>query len=185
MSHDEKRETSLGKNLFSGKVPLPQCTLAGPMFCLAFINSHNLPQGPCKTMYANDITCTIPVSCSTDESIQPAVEWGINWGREYRMTLNLDKTKAMLIKLSPYISVPTAFSPVQSFTEWKFLGVVIDRFLSFNSHVAYVEEKAQKQFFSLLQLKRISVATEKTSLFYIYLHIFAVIWPTVFLPSFN
>ena len=52
-------------------VDVPQGTLAGPMFWLAFINSYNPPQSQCTTMYADDITYTIPVSCSIDDNIQP------------------------------------------------------------------------------------------------------------------
>ena len=92
-----------------------------------------------------------------------SVQWGIDWSAEHKMTLNLDKTKAMLIKFSPNTSVPTVFSPVDIVTEWKFLGVIIDQYLSFNSHVAYVVQKAQKRYSSLLQLKRMSVETEKLS----------------------
>ena len=57
-------------------------------------------------MYPDDTTCIIPVSCSTDDNIQPAVEWSISWSKEHNMTLNLDKTKAMLIPKAP---VPTVF----------------------------------------------------------------------------
>ena len=83
------------------------------------------------------------------------------------MTLNLDKTKAMLIEFSPDTSVPTVFSPVDIVTEWRFLGVIIDQYPSFNSHVAYVVQKAQKRHSSLLQLKRMSVERENLSMFYI------------------
>ena len=91
-------------------VGLPQGTLAGPMFWLAFVNSYNPPQSQCNTMYADDNACTIQVSCSIDNNIQPVVQWGIDCSAEHKMTLNLDKTKAMLIKFSPNTSVPTMFS---------------------------------------------------------------------------
>ena len=55
-------------------VGVPQGTLAGPMFWLAFTNSYNPPLSQCNTMDADDITCTIPVSCSIDDYIQPVVE---------------------------------------------------------------------------------------------------------------
>ena len=128
------------------------------MFWLAFINSNNPPLSQCITMYADDSTCAIPVSCSIDDNIQPVVEWGIDWSADHNMTLNLDKTKAMLIKFSPNTSAPSVFSPVNIVTEWKSLGVIIDQYLSFSSRVAY---------FSRLQLRRMSVAPEKLSMFYI------------------
>ena len=65
-----------------------------------------------------------------------------------------------------HISTNSVFSG-RHVTDWKFLGVIIDQYLSFNSHVAFVVQKAQKRYFSLLRLKRMSVATEKLSMFYI------------------
>ena len=116
------------------------------MFWLAFVNSINPQQSQCNTLYAHDITCTIQVSCSIDDNIQPVVQWGIDWSAEHKMTLNLDKTKAMLIKLNPNTSVPTVFSPVDIVTEWEFLRVIIDQYLSFNSHVTCVVQKVQKRY---------------------------------------
>ena len=63
---------------------------------------------------------------------------------------------------SRYISSNSVF-PVDIVTEWRFLGVIIDQYLSFNSHVAYVVQKAQKCYSILLRLKRMSVETEKLS----------------------
>ena len=85
----------------------------------------------------------------------------------------------MLIKFSPNTSVPTVLSPVDIVTEWKFLGVIIDQYLSFNSMLC---KKAQKRHFSRLQLKRMSVATKKLSMFYI-AHIHSILtycMPAVF-----
>ena len=108
------------------------------------VNSYNPPQSQ-PGMYPDDSKCTIPVSCPTDGNIQPAVEWGINWSKEHKMTLNLDETKAML---NPNTLVPTVFPQYNYFvTEWKFLGVVIDQLLNFNYHVAYVVKRAQKTIF--------------------------------------
>ena len=48
---------------------------------------------------------------------------------------------------SKYISTNSVF-PVDIVTELKFLGVIIDQYLSFNSHVTCVVQKAQKRYFS-------------------------------------
>ena len=78
-------------------------------------------------MYADDITCTIQVSYSIDDNLQPVVQCSA----EHKMTLNLDKTKAMLIKFSPNTSVPTVFSPVDIVTEWKYVGLIVNQYLKF------------------------------------------------------
>ena len=71
------------------------------------------------------------------------------------MNLNLDKTKAMLLTVGENSSAPTVFSPVEIEDQRKFLGVIIDKYLSFSQHVEFVTEKVQKRIFRLLQLKRL------------------------------
>ena len=43
----------------------------------------------------------------------------------------------------------------------------IDKHRSFNPHIDYITTKAEKRFFSLVQLKKLGVSQDKLSLFYI------------------
>ena len=63
----------------------------------------------------------------------------------------------MILTLGPNSKPPTVFSPVEIVDKWKFLGVIIDQYLNFSEHISYVLEKAQKKFYTLIQLKRMSV----------------------------
>ena len=85
-------------------------------------------------MYADDITCSTPVYCSTDDKFQEIIHWGIQWSNDQLMTLNLEKTKGMILTLGPNSKPPTVFSPVEIVDKWKFLGVIIDQYLNFNEH---------------------------------------------------
>ena len=87
------------------------------------------------------------------------------------MKLNLEKTKAML---SPN-PVLTFFPQFKLQQNGSFIRIVINQFLSFNSLVAYVVEKAQKRYFSPLQLKKeCRLHLQQTSGAYFILHIFAL-----------
>ena len=83
------------------------------------------------------------------------------------MKLNLDKTKAMMMTLHPNCRPPHLTFPLEVVDQFKFLGVYIDKHLSFNPHIEYVTTKAKKRFFSLVQLKKLGVSQDKLSLFYI------------------
>ena len=83
------------------------------------------------------------------------------------MTLNLTKTKAMMLTLSANSKPPHITSPLDIVESWKFLGVFIDRNLTFNDHIDYVTSKAKQRFYWLLQLKRLSVSTDKLTRFYL------------------
>ena len=159
------------KNQVSSYIPagvgVPQGTLSGPMFWLAFVNSYT-PPGSVVTMYADDITCSAAISNAEDSCIQAVVEWGLSWCAEHSMTLNLSKTKAMFLTLGPNSKTPpcTLSSPVEIVNSWKFLGVFIDKFLNFEEHTNYITNKAKTRFYALLQLKRMGIAQEKLCLFY-------------------
>ena len=123
-------------------VGVPQGTLAGPLFWLAFVNSYTPPINSCNTMYADNITCSIPIVCSVNDQIQDIIDWGLQWSRDFKMNLNLDKINAIFLTLGANSNAPTVFSPVQIVDQWKFLGISIDKYLSFSQHVEYVTEKA-------------------------------------------
>jgi hypothetical protein len=99
--------------------------------------------------------------------ILPIIKWGQEWCTDNGMTLNTAKTKTMLLKLSPNSRVPTVLSPVELVNSYKFLGVYIDEFLSFNVHVDYVIRKANKRLYGLIQLKRLGICCTKLCMFYI------------------
>lgn len=148
------------------KVGVPQGTLAGPMFWLAFINSYNPPTCSTVTVYADDVTCSSPISSSNDSQLRCTIDWGLEWCSEHSMTLNLNKTKAMILRRKPNSIPPVIESPVEIVSSWKFLGVFIDQNLNFHDHINYVTAKAHKRFYCLLQLKRVGVSHDKLCLFY-------------------
>ena len=137
----------------------------GTLFWLAFINSYT-PDADI-TMYADDITCSNPLSTSCDSKLQATIDWGLQWSSSNSMKLNLDKTKAMMMTLHPNCRPPHLTFPLEVVDQFKFLGVYIDKHLSFNPHIEYVTTKAKKRFFSLVQLKKLGVSQDKLSLFYI------------------
>ena len=76
----------------------------GTLFWLAFINSYT-PDADI-TMYADDITCSNPLSTSCDLKLQATINWGLQWSSSNSMKLNLDKTKAMMMTLHPNCRPP-------------------------------------------------------------------------------
>ena len=116
------------------------------MFWSAFINSYSPPSANCLTMYADNVTCSTTIACSTDDYLQPMVDWGILRSSAHKMTINLDKTKSMMLTLGWKSKPPTVFSPVEMVTSWKFLGVIIDQYFNFHTHIGYVLDKAKRSF---------------------------------------
>ena len=116
-------------------------------------------------MYADDVTCSRPIKSASDSLLNQTVEWGLQWCQENSMTLNMSKTKGMLVTLSTNSRAPQLQTELDLVDNYKFLGVYVDNILSFNKHVDYVIDKASKRFYALLQLKRLGVSTEKLAFF--------------------
>ena len=160
------RVNSSTSGFVESQVGVPQGTIVGPLFWLAFINSYK-PDSVDLTMYADDVTCSHPIKSASDSLLNQTVEWGLQWCQENSMTLNMTKTKGMLVTLSTNSRAPQLQTELDLVDNYKFLGVYVDNILSFNKHVDYVIDKASKRFYALLQLKRLGVSTEKLALFYV------------------
>ena len=52
----------------TSSVGVPQGTILGPLFWLAFINSYK-PNDVVITLYADDVTCSNPIATSCDSKI--------------------------------------------------------------------------------------------------------------------
>ena len=80
------------------------------------------------------------------------------------MSLNASKTKSINISICFNISStePLAIknTKIEDVSEFKLLGVTVDRHLSFATHVENVFQKSRSKLHALLVLKRHGVSTE-------------------------
>lgn len=154
-------------------VGVPQGTLCGPWFWLAFSNSFNSPSSTIR--YADDTTCYWPVSKTDTKHLdisQNVADYSTNWSDINGMKLNPQKTKMMMIATQPekYTakSSPTIDDqPIDNVSEMKFLGITIDNKLNFKAHLRTIISKANQRQHLLLKLKRNGITTEKLRLFYL------------------
>jgi hypothetical protein len=145
------------------QVGVPQGTICGPLFWLAFIDSYQ-PKHTSLTAYADDITCYWSNTPLDMQGMEDRIVYGQRWCKENHMKLNLSKTKAMCLKVKQ--GETTQSAAVGIVDSIKFLGVMIDSRLKFNNHIEYVISKSNKRFYALLQLKRLGVDTDKLKSFY-------------------
>ena len=103
--------------------------------------------------------------------LQPAINAIHNWSHNTDMMLNTAKTKTMNISSSLSIKSDLGLNVnsdiIEEVSEFKLLGVIIDKHLSFSSHVDSIHSRARSRLNALLTLKRYGV--EKSSLLRFYL----------------
>ena len=139
-------------------IGVPQGTVAGPLFWLAFADSLQMPIGS-TVKYADDTTGYVTIQKhSTDHSaLQQMVDGAQSWSHENGMALNAGKTQIMTITLSKDVTIPSiriGSHLVEQTKEAKFLGVTVDEHLRFDSHIANITRRARQRCYGLLLLSK-------------------------------
>ena len=90
------------------------------------------------------------------------VEWFSNWCRYNSLDLNVKKTKEILIdfRKAPTV-IPDPFTDgmkVESVTEYKYLGTVLDNKLNFNKNTDLIHKRCQPRIVCLQKLRSLTVS---------------------------
>lgn len=131
---------------------VPQGSILGPLIFILFIN--DLPNHISSGLiinYADDTS--IALAGSTLEDLQDSIglvceEFGI-WCRKNRLILNSNKTNIVVFGRQ---RIPDRINIVSS-ENARFLGLLLDREVSWDSHIDLVCSKLNKAYFALLQLR--------------------------------
>ena len=106
---------------------------------------------------------------SNSDSVQFAeVERFSNWCRDSSLDLNVKKTKEMLIdfRKAPAV-IPDFFIDgvkVERVTEYKYLGIVLDKKLNLNKNTDFIHKRCQPRIFCLQKLRSLKISQKLRSL---------------------
>ena len=137
---------------------VPQGSILGPLLFLIYINDLPGATNLFIKLYADD---TFLCAQNTDPSLleqEVNLELGkvYNWMRSNRLTLNISKSKCMIITKRKNI-MPLHFRindiELKQCTSYKYLGVMFDKDLNWKSHIDYVCEKITRSIGGLALLR--------------------------------
>ena len=132
------------------KFGVPQGSILGPLLFLIFINDLPNATNFFIKLFADD---TFLCNQNTDITVleketNTEIEKVYNWLVSNKLTLNISKSKFMLISNKKSIKkdfcVSIDGSPLEKCDEYKYLGVIIDKNLNWKSHIEYVSTKISK-----------------------------------------
>ena len=140
-------------------IGVPQGSTLGPLLFLIYINDMvNSSNLLFLTQFADDSTITYS-SVNLEQAIK-TVEREFNrvlyWLAANKLIINLSKTHLMLFTTRPRpenISIIVKGQLIDEIKEIKFLGVILDNDLKWNSHIKYISKKISKSVSILKMLK--------------------------------
>ena len=138
---------------------VPQGSILGPLLFLIYIN--DLPEGIQSEikLFADDTflfntTKDIQRGIATLNQDLNRIE---TWAKQWLVTMNPQKTKAILFSNKRTPSVVTDLkmhnTDIQMYSSFKHLGLMLDSKLTWKNHVEYITKKANKSLSSIHRLK--------------------------------
>ena len=168
--------------LLEVKTGIPQGSILGPLFFSVLIN--DIVKSSSKLsflMYADDTTIYFNLedfpALNREQEINKELEKLNLWFKLNKLTLNVDKTKCMFFhkrRAVPSINLSVNNIPIDIVPHFNYLGIILDKHLSWKTHITMVTGKLSKISGILNRLK------------YIYpTHILLTIYKSLFVPHIN
>ena len=169
-------------DLLEVKTGIPQGSILGPLFFSVLIN--DIVKSSSKLsflMYADDTTIYFNLedfpALNREQEINKELEKLNLWFKLNKLTLNVDKTKCMFFhkrRAVPSINLSMNNIPIDIVPHFNYLGIILDKHLSWKTHITMVTGKLSKINGILNRLK------------YIYpTHILLTIYKSLFVPHIN
>ena len=139
---------------FRVTVGVPQGTVLAPYIFGAFFGDfHCLLPTTKSVKYADDLTVIVPVQSvdKIENEVNCEIENIQRWCSENRLTLNLSKSKILFCFANN--NVEFSFSlPIECVDKVTVLGFVINKDLSWDSHIDHIVKIANRRFYALRKL---------------------------------
>jgi len=138
---------------------VPQGAVLGPLLFIIYINDlHTVVKNVSVNLFADDTLVYFSGKNVTDvlTKLNCDLQNITQWLKINKLKLNTDKTKAMIISKSS-VTRNKVYNEIQNngvfiegeniefVDEFKYLGVVLDQYLSFDNHVNYIGKKIAKK----------------------------------------
>jgi len=180
-----------GANSSMGKIScgVPQGSILGPLLFLLYVNDmHTVCRSSFILLFADDTNIFVSGKSllEVEQTINNELKALSNWFKLNKLSLNIHKTKFMIIKsrkknINPQrLNINIDNINIQQVQYTKFLGVVIDEHLTWDNHIKYTTSKMAKitgiLYKSRHRLNRIALRMLYNTLVLPYITYCLIIW---------
>ena len=143
---------------------VPQGSILGPLLFLVYINGiQSELQHSKMTMFADDMAFYCHENSPTDlqSKLNADLAAITSWLHDNKLTLNVTKSKFMVIggrnKLSQFndIALVANNDQLENVTKFKYLGVIINQYLTWHDHIEQLQSKIAKSIGVLKRIKHL------------------------------
>ena len=134
---------------------LPQGSSISPLLFLIFINDIDVDLSPqtMASLFADDTSIWVQGGAIEElakNGMQPEIDKIMKWADTWKMSINTDKTKTMIISsnraaIAKELNLTAAGNPIGQVKNYRFLGDSIDSELRFGEHTAGLVKKGKKR----------------------------------------
>ena len=172
------------------KTGVPQGSMLGPLLFIIYLNDLIKACTIFKpVIYADDtaLCTTLETSVITSDIINSELYTISNWFKLNKLSLNENKTKAMVFcskqNRSIQIDLSIGGTQIEFVEEFKYLGIILDRHLTWKPHLDQVSKKVAKANGVICRLKNVLpshiLKTIYSSLILPYLTYGIIVWGSV------
>ena len=141
---------------------VPQGATLGPLLFLIYINDINKSFGNSKIKLFADDTVLYTSSDSVDTA-KDLLQMDLNaldiWCKQHKLSINTSKTKSVLFGSKKFNKIITcsdlkiAGEDVHFVNDYKYLGIILDKNLTFVKHVKYIQGLAAHKIYMLSKIR--------------------------------
>ena len=147
----------------------PQGTVTAPILFTTYTNDMRGPDDDAIAVKFADDTALADVS-NNDDHFEEAVTGIEQWCEDHYLELNVKKTEEVVVdfrrKGEPIRRLKIKGEEVKRVDKYKYLGVQIDRKLTFSNHVDQTYKKCQQRLYLLRRLSRLHVNSRILKAYY-------------------